>query len=60
MLFVEVSKFPSKLDLALKKKFKNKVERQVYVEKYKPAYCIILNNAICQGLLNYSFLPNDG
>ena len=60
MLFAEVSKFPSSLDLALEKKFQNKVERLVHVEKYKLTFCIIRDNATCQGLLNYSFSVNDG
>ena len=59
MLFAEASKFPSSLDFALETNFQNKVERLVYVEKYKLTYCIILNNATCQDLLNYSFLLND-
>ena len=60
ILFMKVSKFPSCLDLALETNFQNKFERLVYVEKYKLIYCIIFNNATCQGLLNYSFLLNDG
>ena len=60
MLFAEVSEFPSSLDLAFETNFQNKVERLVYVEKYKLTYCIILDNLTCQGLLNYSFLSNDG
>ena len=47
-----VSKFPSSLDLALETNFQNKVERLVYVEKYKLTYCIILDNITCQDLLN--------
>ena len=58
-LFAEVSKFPSSLDLVLETYFQNKFERLVYVEKYKLIYCFILDNATCQGLLNYFFL-NDG
>ena len=57
---MKVSKFPSCLDLALETNFQNKFERLVYMEEYKLIYSIILNNAICQGLLNYSFLLNDG
>ena len=60
MLFAEVSKFPSSLDLALETNFQSKVDRLVYVKKYKLTYCIILDNATIQGLLNYSFLLNDG
>ena len=60
MLFTEVSKFPSSLDLALETNFQIKVERLVYVEKFKLTYCIILDNATCQGLQDYSFLLNDG
>ena len=55
MLFAEVSEFPSSLDLAFETNFQNKVERLVYVEKYKLTYCIILDNATCQGLSNYYF-----
>ena len=54
MLFAEVSKFPSSLDLAFETNFQRKVERLVSVEKYKLTYCIILDNITCQGLLNYS------
>ena len=50
MLFTEVSKFPSSLDLALETNFQIKVERLVYVEKFKLTYCIILDNATRQGL----------
>ena len=57
---MEVSKFPSSLDLALETNFQNKFERLVYVEKQKLIYCIIPDNATCQGLLNNSFLLNDG
>ena len=60
ILFMKVSKFPSCLDLALETNFPNKFERLVYMEEYKLIYSIILNNATCQGLLNYSFLLNDG
>ena len=60
ILFAEVSKFPSSLDLALETNFQNKFVRDFYVEKYKLIYCIILENATCQGLLKYSFLLNDG
>ena len=60
ILFAEVSKFPSSLDLALKTNFQSNFERLVYVEKYKLIYCIILDNATCEGLLNYSVLLNDG
>ena len=54
MLFAEVSKFPSILYLALETNFQNKVERLVYVSKYKLTYCVILDNVIYQGLLNCS------
>ena len=57
---MEVRKFPFSLDLALETNFQNKFERLVYVKKYKLIYCIILDNATYQGLLNYSFLLNDG
>ena len=49
MVFAEVSKFPSGLDLAFETTFQNKVERLVYVRKYKQTYCIILDNATFQG-----------
>ena len=60
ILFAEVSKFRSSLDLALETNFQNKFERLIYVEKDKLIYCIILDNATCQGLLNYPFLLNYG
>ena len=60
MIFSEVSKFLSSLDLALETNFQNKVESLVYVEKYKIIYCIVLCNATSQGLLDYYFLLNDG
>ena len=60
ILVAEVSKFPSSLDLAVKTNFQNNFERLVYVEKYKLIYFIILDNATCEDLLNYSVLPNDG
>ena len=60
ILFAEVSKFCSSLDLALETNFQNKFERLIYVEKDKLIYCIILDNATCQGLLNYPFLLNYG
>ena len=60
MFFVEVSKFPSSSDFTLETNFQNKVEKLVYMEKYKLTYCIILNNVTCQDLLNYSFLLNNG
>ena len=60
MLFTEVSNFSSSLDLGLETNFQNEFERLVYVEEYKLTYCIILENETCRGLLNYSFLLNDG
>ena len=60
ILFTEVRKSPSNLDLALETNFQNKFERLVYLEKYKLIYCIILNNITCQDLLNFSFLVHDG
>ena len=60
ILFTEVSKLPSSLDLKFKTNFQNKAERLVYVEKYKLRCCIILDSVTCQDLLNYSYLLNYG
>ena len=58
ILFGEVSKSPSSLDLAFKTNSQNKFERLFYVAKYELIYCIIFEKATCQVLLNYSFLLN--
>ena len=55
ILFAEVSKFPSSLDLALETNFQNKFERLVYVEKYNLIYCIILDNSINFVIISVNF-----
>ena len=60
MLFEEVGKFPSNSDLVFETNFHNRAEKFVYLERYKLTYYLILDNVTCQGLLNYSFLLNDG
>ena len=61
ILFAEVSKFLSSLDLALETNFQNKAKMLVYVKKYKLPYCLILDSETYQGLLlDYSFLLTDG
>ena len=60
ILFAEISKFSSSIDLALETNFQNKCKMLVYAEKDKLIYCIILENTTYQDLLNHYFLLNDG